>query len=151
MQQCTSPAHAGYLNPHRAERAGWKSLTSHIDMDLGEHINIWTTFMELLLFWVRGKIFRVGSSRTEETESDKSRRSTLCCWRREPNQQPLKINTEFLKAVVTGRVARLFLHLCVFGECTSTSPEPGVPSPRNNSKIATANQTECKSALWKEL
>lgn len=58
---------------------------------------------------------------------------------------------EFLKAVVTGRVARLFLHLCVFGECMSTSAKSGVPSPRNISKIATANQTECKSALWKEL
>lgn len=40
---------------------------------------------------------------------------------------------------------------CVCGECARVRDKSGMPPPRNISKIATANQTECKSALWKGL
>ena len=48
------------------------------------------------------------------------------------------------------------VHACVW-ECARVQdksghpPLPPLPLPRNISKIATANQTECKSALWKGL
>lgn len=40
------------------------------------------------------------------------------------------------------------LYVCVCGEYARVQDKSGVPPPRNISKIATANQTECKSALW---
>lgn len=47
------------------------------------------------------------------------------------------------------------LHFCVCSECTRVQDKSGTPLPphphQNISKIATANQTECKSALWKGL
>lgn len=42
------------------------------------------------------------------------------------------------------------LHLCIWWVRRRPGQPPPNP-PRNISKIATANQTECKSALWKEL
>lgn len=49
--------------------------------------------------------------------------------------------------------ACVFLHLCAFGECARVRDKSGVPPfpLRNISKIATTNQTKCKSALWKDL
>lgn len=79
-------------------------------------------------------------------------------WGERTTNQNLRFSKDkhwkLLGGVVKGWVVcmRVRLHVCVCGEYARVQDKSGVPPlPRNISKIATANQTECKSALWKGL